>query len=754
MFKCTKNKVTTSVQLALTASLLMSTAALAEETGSEKKAEETIEVITVEASRRSEKLIEVPTSLTVLDNDEAIKSGITDINGLAGVVPNLNAIDGGAPGLGNLTIRGIYAGGASTVGIYIDDVPYGPVIGGAGNSLAFDGSLLDLQQIEVVRGPQGTLFGSSSMGGVVRYITKDPVTDYDEIEGSVSADFSSTDKGGTNTIYRGNVSIPLIDDVLAISLSGFSEESDGFTDLPLLGTEDVNGSSFTGGTVGVSFKPTEDFSAKFKYIAQEAEYGDSGFEAFDPATGKALWPDYAPLLGMEDTADFADLTATPSERDYSFNLTALTLEYDLGFASIKSITSQQEIELNIINDITAQLGPIADAFAPGTAPHTVSFNSPKYTERFTQEFHLSSADSDSLEWIVGAYYTSQDTDDQQIATVTPNDVHLLTANIPTEYEETAVFGNVTYYVSKDFDVTAGVRYSDSSNTISSTGDGVLLPPGSLPAGTEQQDTVTNYLFNARYRFSDELHAYARAASGFRPGGANLVFIIGGETYGEPFYQPDELWSYEAGLKGMLNNKLTWDVGYYMIDWADAQLNGTNPLTGLSYFANSTGNVESSGFEAAIKGELIEDFNISATFGLLNTEFTEDEPVLGAVAGSGLLAPEVTASFSGDYVFEVFNTTASIGATWRYTGESNSFYQGGTAKDGTPLVPMFENYENDAYSQIDLRAQVDLDVVDVNFYVANATNEDAYTSVFHAAPGYAQGLVLRPRTVGVNVSYEF
>jgi len=735
------NKVSSAIKLALCTGVLTGQLAInanAEEASNVTEKE--IEVITVEATRRIQPLSEVPTSLTLISPDDAIVTGITDINGIAGLVPNLTAVDGGSPGLGNLTIRGVYAGGASTVGIYVDDIPYGPVIGGGGNSLALDASLLDLEHIEVLRGPQGTLFGASSMGGVVRYITKEPIAD--SFEGYVSADVSSTDKGGTNTIVRGSVTIPIIDEVLGVTISGFKEDADGYTDLPLLEQTDVNESDFSGGAFNMLYQPTEEFKAVFKYITQEAEYGDAGYEAFDPSSGETI-------LG-----DFEDITASPTSREYTFDLTALTLEYDFGWAKLKSITSDQKVELDNVTDLTPTLGPIADALAPGGAPHTVAFNAPLSTERFTQEFHLTSQNSAEFEWIVGLYYTDQDSDTAQVTSVTPNDIELLAAYNPTKYEESAVFGNFTYYFSEKFDVTAGIRYSETENSIEATGTGVLLPPGSLPDGTVQEDELTNYLVNARYRFDNDVNFYARAASGFRPGGANLVFNIGGTTIGEPFYESDELWSYEFGFKGTLAKTLSWDIGTFFVDWRDAQLQGLNPLTGLNYFANSQGDVEINGIEAAIQGELFENFVISATVGWVDSEFTDDEPVIFAAKGEGTLAPEVTASFSADYIFDLFSNYATVGFTWRYTGEQDTSYDGGIAEDGTPIVPPFTNYKNDPYSQLDLRATYELEPVTISLYATNITNEDAYSSVFHIAPTYAQGLVLRPRTVGMNIKYQF
>lgn len=703
-----------------------------------------LEEVIVTASRRAQAVTEVPAAMTSLDTETMINVGITDINAIADFVPGMTATDGGSPSLGNLTIRGLYAGGPTTTGIYINDVPYGPVLGGFGSSLALDASLLELERVEVIRGPQGTLYGASSVGGTVRYITRKPAME--EITGHVTVDYSDTKDGGNNSLVRGAISLPIIKDTLAVQVSGFNEDADGYIDYPSIGEENVNDHEFKGGTFALKYTPTDALAVRFDYITQDAEYGAPGYVGFDPVTQK-------PLLG-----DLTDVNVQEDDREYEFDMYSLNVEYDFDWAVFKSITSDQEIAFTNLTDTTAAFGPIADAVAPEGAPHTVLFNSSFDADRFTQEFQLISNDSDQLEWIVGLYYTDVETDSGQNTEENPADVELLRASNPFDYEEYAAFANVTYYVSEDWDVTFGLRYSDYEVEVDATQGGLLVPPGTpAPSGVADEDSIITYMLNTRYRINDDLNLYARAASGFRPGGVNLVFEIGDMVIGQPSYDPDDLWSYEAGLKGMLlDGNVTYDIGVYYVDWADAQLAVQASGGGLGFTTNADGDVEAMGIEAAITGQLIDNLFLTGSVAWGETELKDDEPLAGGVAGDSLPGlPDVTASLALDYRFMVFGQNSYVGATWRYTGEYDTFYEGGVGDGGVVITPLFTNYKNDSYDQIDIRAGIDIGSFGIGVYGTNITNEDAYQSVFPVvSDAYSQGTVLRPRTYGVNVSYNF
>ena len=688
------------------------------------EADESLEEITVIATRREERAVDVPVSLSVFDATSAAQKGITDINSIADFIPNLQATDGGSPSIGNLVIRGIYAGGAPTVGTYIDDVPYGGVVGSFASSLALDASLYDLDSIEIVRGPQGTLFGASSVGGVVRYRVKQPsLTDLD---GYLSVDYSDTDSGSNNMLIRGRVSAPLVEDKFAIVVSGYAEDNGGFIDSGVTGESDIDEHDFWGGRIGALWAVTDNFDLELSAMRHEADFESASYESFDPSTGQ-------PIFGPLQT-EFA------APRDIEFDQYALTANIDLEIGTLTSVTSDQSLKLNNLTDVTPILGPL---LPPGT---TVLLSSGNDSSRFTQELRLTSNADDGIEWIIGAYYTKQESDEFQITIEDPPDINLITLNTALEYTELALFGNVTFDLSEQWDVTVGLRYSDNENDITNLFSGALSNPLLNDLRTVTDDTVTTWLFNTRYRINDAVNFYGRAASGYRPGGANLVVELGGQVFGSPSYTNDDLWSYEAGIKGRIGSSgIYYDLGVYVIDWQDAHIQFVNPVTGLTETGNAEGDVEAKGVEASLSGEVFSNFMVTAALAISDTELKQDEPNLGGVAGEALPGnPDSTFSLTGDYTVPLANSNLNLGASWRYVGDYNSNFS---------LAPT-GNYDNSAYSHFDVRAGVSWDRFAVNLYGTNVTNERDYQTVFPVAPNFAYGVPLRPRTIGLNLRYDF
>jgi len=688
------------------------------------------DVIVVTATRREENIIDTPVSTSVINTDERISNGITDINALADFVPGLTATDGGGPGLGNLVIRNLYVGGSPTVGTYIDDVPYGAVVGGFAANLALDASLYDLERVEVVRGPQGTLFGASAVGGVVRYVTRDP--DLQDFEGYAFGDVSTTKDGGVNFLTKGRASIPVVKDRLAISVSGFYDAPDGYVDNALTGDEDINSHDYWGGRVAAKAVLTDRITFVASATHHEADYDATGYEDFDPTTGD-------PIFGEL-------LTSFTAPRTLNFDLYSLTGDIDLDFATLTTVTSFQNVQLVNLSDVTAALGGTADFLAPGGAPHTVALSSGDDSDRFTQELRLTSNGENAIDWIIGAYYTKQESDSFQITQEMPADIDLIDLNSRQEYTEYAIFGNLTYNITDNWDVTGGVRVSFNENIVTQDFTGVLSNPLLNDLVTENDDTVATWLFNTHYSVNDAVNLYARVASGYRPGGSNLVVDIGGTVLGEPTYTSDSLISYEAGIKGELaDGALYYDVGGYYITWDDTQIAVTF-ASGLGGTGNAADKIKAKGLEASLTGELFENFFVNGTLAISDNEFKADEPALGAVAGEEIPGTTgVSASLAADYLYPVSsNVDFNIGATFRHTGSYNSNFA--AAPTG--------NFENDAYSQFDLRAGLRTGHVSVNAYVTNVGNSSAYQTVFAQAPTFAFGVPLRPRTIGGNVRVDF
>lgn len=720
------------VRAAVMASAAMLSCPVEQATAQESGAASDDAEIVVTASRREEALTNVPASVSVIGNDRTLANGITDINGIADLVPNLQATDGGSPNIGNLTIRGIFTGGSPTVGTYVDDVPYGPVVGGAGTSLALDGSMFDLDRIEVNRGPQGTLFGAGAMGGVVRYITRQP--DLENFDSYMFGDLSFTNEGDPNYIVRGRVSAPIVDGRVAVAVSGFYNNAGGYIDHPLRSAKNVDGWEFWGGTASLLFKPTERLTLRGTAVHQEASFDNASYVGFNPTTNETI-------LG-----DLTDITQVASPRSYNFDLYYASADLDLDFATLTSVSSWQSVEFTTFSDITSTFGALADLFAPGGAPHTAVLFAPFDTRRFTQEVRLTSEKSDTFEWIVGGYYTNQRTDQTQRVIIDPADVNLIDVESPLRYREYAAFGNATYYVTPDWDITGGVRIADNRTSVLQQVGGLLVPASLNAPSNEISDTVTTYLVNTRYRVSPALNFYARAASGYRPAGSNLVTLdTAGNPVGQPSFGADQLWTYELGMKGSAaGGKLTYGVAAYHFDWSDAQVSFVQ-ANGLGGTTNALGAIRGEGVEAILTTRPFTGLEITATLAVTDTELQSNEPNLGALRGSRLPnVPDVSGSLLADYGFALSNNIdATIGASWRYTGTYLTTY--------SATLPPFEQGD---YSQFDLRAGIRFGKVAVNGYVTNLFDKRAYQTVFPVAATYAQGVVLRPRTIGINARVNF
>ena len=508
-----------------------------------------IEEVIVSASRRDEAIQDVPASVTSLDTENFLENGLKSLKDLEGFVPGLTVVSGGSPVDNNVSLRGIVGAGTATVATYVDDVPYGsatPYAGGA--RLSLDQVLGDIQRLEVIRGPQGTLYGASSLGGLLKYVTKEP--SLSEAQGSIVADFSDTEDGGANQTYRAYVTAPLVEDQVGFSLSVFSDSFDGFVDDPIRGIDDIDAYDMTGGDLKVRFDLTDQLTAKLLVMYQEADFDDTALIFVDANND--------PLIDDRSTTNFAD-----TERDFEFELYALTVDYEFDWATLTSVSSYQTYQNDTLGDATATFGVSLDlGFGLPIGTTTAQVGELLDVERFTQEIRLTSNSNKNLEWIVGVYYTDEEADNDQ-PIVIGGPLSFLGGDIsaPSSYEELALFGSFTYYLNEDFDITLGARYSQ--NDVAVEVDSLSPLVGSFPSQSTDEN-VDTYLTTLRYRPSESTSLYARIASGYRPNGANAVPVdpTTGTPLGPTTFDPDEMWSYEVGLKGNVGTNFDYELAVF------------------------------------------------------------------------------------------------------------------------------------------------------------------------------------------------
>jgi len=702
----------------------------------------TAEEVIVTATRRAQEVQDVPAAVAVVDPAAYAAGGLTSLSGVLKYVPGVNFNDGGAPGQGSITMRGV-ANIFSTpsVGIYLDDIPYGSVTAFAeGANFALDALLGEVERVEVIKGPQGTLFGAASMGGSVRYITKDPsLTDFG---GRFSTDLSDTSQGGFNQLYKAGLEIPLVNDKLALGVSGFYQDNDGFLDQAQRPDENINDAQLRGYQATLLFRPSEPWRIKLNYQDQRAEFTGQNSVPFDTTTGEPLFGKYKVVTAGEE----------PTENE--FELSSATIEYQGGWGTATLASSYQEFSQTAIVDLTRFFGPLVDTQTgspPGT--NTVPLDQQISTDRWVHEFRLTSANNEHLEWLVGLYYTKEESSNFQGAVASPTGFNLVTQQFPSDYEEKAAFGNLTYYFTPQFDATVGARFSSNDMGVLFSGTGFLAGPN-LPEQTVSDDVQT-YLFNMRYRPSDDMSLYFRAANGYRPASANLPLIdpSTGGILSVPFVKADTLWSYELGAKGNLSDTaFGYDVAVYLIKWKDLQV--FRSFQGVNVGGNADSDVTATGVEATLTYQPSSGFNLAASLAYSQSELDEDDPSIGGLEGEQLPGiPEWTFSLSGNYDFMLGSLDAFVGGGVAYQDSRNTSFDGGVGNGGVVIAPPNRNFTTDDYVTADLRTGVKWDRYKLSLYATNLFDEYAFQ---RATTTGTQGnaAIVRPRTIGVVFNAEF
>jgi outer membrane receptor protein involved in Fe transport len=718
--------------------------------------EQTIAEIVVTAQKRSEALIDVPLSITAVDGGLLERQQASNFQDYLKLVPGLQ-LDQNTPGNGRLVMRGVNTGGvASTVAVYVDETPFGSSSGLVnGAVIAGDFDTFDLQRIEVLRGPQGTLYGASSLGGVLKFATNAPQTD--GFESRVRVGVESVEDGEVGYSAAGMVNIPL-SETFALRGVGYYREQGGFVDS--IGTagsdieDDINGSETYGARVSALWNPSDAFSLRLTAISQEISTEASSSVESDADTLDTL---YGGLTQSQYVPEFNDV---------EYRLYNATLDWDLGFATLTSATSYNEFESPFRTDVTLLLSAAVEPiFGPNEG---VQEQTTKY-DKVTQELRLASSESESFEWLAGVYYTKEKGDIiQHFGAVTPGTldeipvppvlVPILGSSIGdltlhSEYEEIAAFVSGTIHFGPRFDVTLGGRYSENDQEASQQGVGVLAGGAagvSFPMVTSSEDVFT-YSLAPKFKLNEHASLYARAATGFRPGGPN-VLPPGAPPNVPAAYDSDELTSYEVGLKVESEDRAySVDIAAFHIDWEDIQVLGQVNQFGVNL---NGGDATSDGVEFTAVARMSEGFQVSLNGAYTDTQLEDDTPPeSGGLKGDPLpFTPEWSLGLNADYEWSIgAQSTAYVGGGLRYLSDQTGSY------DISYRLANGRQREVPSYEVLDLQAGVDFGRYTIELYGKNVTDSDGKTSVgtFGTTPNGAIGTgVVRPFTVGLTFGVEF
>ena len=737
----------TALACAIAAGLGISSHAIAQapEEPDEAASDSFLEEVIVTASRREESLQDVAIAVSVVDTDAYADAGLSGLENILPFVPGVSVVESGRPFFNLVYMRGINAVLAAGVTSYYDEIPFGSSTIYT-TPAPLDGTLLDLANLEVLRGPQGTLYGASSIGGVLRFNTRQ--ASVEEWSGNVSANLSDTHGGGFNQLYRASLNGPVVKDALGLSLTVFSEDNDGYIDNVTLGTEGWDASEYYGGSGSLRWVATEDLEVKFQAMYQNAtQDGTSTVQAnfaddqFLPGVG-ALEPWHGEYATGEGDIN-------PSE--YEAQLLGLTIRYDTGFGEFLSVTAAEELTFVQSADLTVPFAAFADIFFPDNAPHTRAlFIGDLGFDKLSQEFRLTSNSNDKFEWSGGVFWTEEDGHNSQRLDLEPVDP-LYFANFPSTYQEISAYATGTWFFTPEFDASLGLRYADYSNDVELQAVGPLVAP--LPF-SEIEDEVTNFLLNARYRPSDTMSVYGRVASGYRPGSANFLLLdLNGQPLTDPLLRPDELVSYEMGVKGTsTDGRFSYDLAAFHINWEDYQVSVN--VGGVTVGANA-GEATSDGLETALGYAVTDNLVLTGTLSWIDAEMAKDEPAIGSPKGERLpLTPEWQGALDAEYRFKLASLPAYVGASWRYKGEMAAGFSGYTADDGTVYPGAAPRVEVPDYDLVDLRAGVSLESFDFALYVNNVFDEWAYTTFSPSYAAVSTGTPTRPRTIGGVVRWNF
>ncbi|PCI54381.1 MAG: hypothetical protein COB36_10360 [Alphaproteobacteria bacterium] len=705
------------------------------------------EEIIVTTSRREQVLQDVPASVVAIDPDIFKDAGMINIGDIIAYTPGFNMTSQGQRGTGSITARGVSQEGATaTVAVYLDDVPMTSNSSFTfGGGLFFDGLLGEIERVELVKGPQGTLFGATAIGGAIRYVSKKPALE--EMRGRASTNLSTTKDGGFNQIYNASLSVPLVESKVGLSVAGFYDKNAGYVDLVDTATgalveENADNTEFYGFSGDILIQASDNMEVRLKAMHQKQKY--NGLSVVD-LDGDSLNPKFAPL-----TNDNA-----LSESESKYTSISGSLDYDFEWATLNLTSSYVEFGQASVGDITADLALYADFLAgvPSGTTTAIPFIANMGSNKYTQEARLTSPDNDKFEWILGLFYTKETTHNIQIAIAEPIDFNLFTLNFPDNYREYAAFGNFTYYITPEFDVGFGLRYSNTQTGLQQISSGALIGPGQDIDPV--QDNVQSYLATARYRPNENLSLYARVASGYRPATGNLPIIIPGLGNVAPLVvKKDNLWSYEIGAKGKTDDGIiSYDMSLWYIDWSNFQSFVT--VSGLSVGGNAEDGVTAKGFEGTFTLNPTDNFTITSSVAYTDSTLNSDEPGLNALGGQSVpKIPKWTLSSNGRYDFDLSGEVMGhIGGGFRYSQGTRSAFTDGGIGDSVVNIP------TEGYVLADLNAGISRGDISLNFYVTNLFNNDAFAaSTGFLIPGTlmvnGQATPVRPRTIGAVLSFDF
>ena len=791
-------------------SIFITQQSAAEET--EKKVQG-IEHIEVTGSRRSSTVQEAPINITALDADIMKDQNISQLSDVARWVPGLTVPDQGDFYGSPIIVRGLNTNSSNpgsdggTVATYLGEVP-----------LAIDMKIIDVERVEVLIGPQGTLYGAGTLGGAIRYLPKKP--QLDETSGSIYGDLftvaESDDQGGeTGFVFNK----PIINNKLGVRVAFNYIDEPGFIDYQhlvreggvsladpwlydepnsahLTSKDDINSAETTTAKVMMRWQANDNLDVNLAYHYQKQELGGRSISNYQSLS------DDNPLKDQMGKYDGALRYLEPRENTDS--LLSLEIVADLGFAELTSATAQSNYDSDYKRDQTDLLIRLDysyedfPAFSAFTRDH-------EEINVLTQEIRLVSNTTSNISWILGAYYSNYEEyiDGDEFAPgygefVVPGGEGVDYRADSIEYTsisrakiiEKAIFGEVTLQASEKLAFTFGTRFYQYQSSF--TADSAIplfdvdFTHADLELSGEGASDDGNLLkFNVNYQFTDDILSYLTISEGFRLGGSNgidlcpEIILDGQQACAQPYefsYQPDTTTNYELGFKSTwYGNKLHFNAALFFVEWDNAQVDGAT-LVGQEAYTSNAASAESKGIEISTRAIISNELSAYATYAYTNAELTSNAPFLYGVYDDDEMqsyydgskgdrlpgSPETQFSLGLTYSQEVFQDKM-LDINYGLTYQSDVYTKVGLKADGEVLA---------GYALSNFSAKLSDSAWAITFYIDNLFDKYAETSVRRdkADVGLAKysdnntngqelqryygHYITTPRTIGLRLNYDF
>jgi iron complex outermembrane recepter protein len=727
-----------------------------------------IEEVVVTATKRGAAAVQdVPIAISAFDSSRLEDMGATQFDQWAGQIPGLNFEDWG-PGDKDFVIRGINSPTGATVGVYFDEaVITGRFLENGGGRQA-DFKLHDIERIEVLKGPQGTLYGANSMSGTIRIIPAKP--DFEAVDGYIYTEVGHTDSAdGANYNVSGMVNVPL-GERAALRLVGWKHENEGYIDNIRYGEKGVNDEDTRGGRATLRFKATEDLTITASFMAQNLNLGNDSritpAGVVSPGSASPLsttafpTPVAMPTLNGGDNVS-AEFVKTPWDEEA--RIYGLTAEWDMGHGSLTATTNLFTRDIDYIYDST----PILQFF---NAPLVAITNQIQERDTHSSEIRYSSSFDGAFNFVLGGLYQTEDIDfDLQVLAADANgDVSgvfsesdaddlfigsgtsIFGRTLTSERENFAIFGEVNYVLTDTISLNLGGRYFDSSSkSVSANTHPFFGFQGAQIDFQNRKTSDSKFTFkaNVTYEASDSILLYATVAQGFRPGGTNAVILPIAVVLPEGF-DPDELISYEIGAKtSWMDNKVLFNVAAYYTDWKDIQTG--NAVQSFS-FTDNLGSASVIGAEFDVRYRPNENWDFSAGGSYIETELEDDEPsTVGSFPGAkGDEFPNVP-NFSG---FASGMYTRELSGSMRGHIRLDLNHKASSATEFNNANPFYNNLGS--YTVANMNAGVKTDHWSVTLFVNNLFDSDEAVDIIDDDQEALQSILMRPRTFGLRLNYNY